>query len=553
MSDTTPTIEVPEPPQPAGSSSGGSGRRKAVAGGAGVVVLAAVVGGGAYAYNQLSGGGPQPEDVLPATTQVYARLDLDPGASQKIELFKLLNKVPEVGEALGIKDPNKSDVRKLVFNEITENACPDIDYEKDVEPWLGDRVGVGANLKEGQFVIAVQVKDEKKAEDGIDGIFQCADEDYGIAFYEGYALVSDSQKSVDDALDDAKKKPLSDSKEFRDDMSALGEKGIASAWFDASAFADLFAGMPGFAEELTDEDRKLLDEAGTVATALRVDGNAIELAGIGDASDDLDDFKPVPVGQLPADTVAALSFSGVGQQIAGEWDTFLKQLDSQVGALSGPAGPPEEFLDTLSEEERAYYEELYGDSSADIPDPETFIKQFEAETGLSLPQDLESLLGSTFTLAIGSNNLEALPQFRGPDDLEKLDIAIRTVDGENGKALDVMTKLADYASKNGIPLVAEKSDDGAVLATSGDAARRFSQSGKLGDSDRFKAVMPYGDDTMFAFYADVSTIVDKLLKADPPRDVRRQIKEFGVVEAIGMSGAVDGDRAKFSLRVNFTD
>lgn len=561
MSDSTPASAPPPPPPPAppaapaadgGSGNGKGSRKKAVAGGAGVLVLAAVAGGGAYAYNTLSGGGAQPSDVLPANTQMYARLDLDPGASQKIQLFKLLNKVPEVGKTLGIEDPDKSDVRKLVFDEITENACPDIDYGKDVEPWLGDRVGVGANIEDEQFVIAVQVKDEKKAEDGIAELFECADEDYGIAFYQGYALLSEQQKVVDDALDAAKKKSLSDNEDFTRDMEALGEKGIASAWIDTEGFLDTFAGLPGFSESLTDEDRKAIEEAGSVAMALRVDGNAIELAGVGKATDDLD-LQPAPIGQLPGDTVAALSFSGVGDQITEQWDLFLDEFDSQFGALAGTSGPPEEFLEQLSDEDRAYYEEMYGDTSTDVPDPEDFIAQFEAETGLSLPEDLQSLLGSTLTLAIGGNNLETIPMLQGPDDLEKLDIAIRTTDGEGGKAIDVMTKIADFASQNGVPLVAEESDDGAVLATNSDAAEKFSANGDLGDSGRFKSVMPYGDDTVFAFYADVSAIVDKLLEADPPEDVRKDIEDFNVVEAVGMSGAVDGDRVRFSFRVNFSD
>lgn len=545
MSDTTPTIEVPEPPQPDGSTSGGSGKKKVVAGGAGVVVLAAIAGGGAYAYNQLSGGGTQPEDVLPATTQIYARLDLDPSASQKIELFKLLNKVPEVGRSLGIKDPDKSDVRKLIFDEITENACPDIDYEKDVEPWLGDRVGVGANVKDQQFVIAVQVKDQKKAESGIDELFSCADEDYGIAFYEGYALLSDQQKTVDDVLDATKKESLADRQEFSDDMSALGEKGVAAAWFDAKSVVDLFADELG---ELSDDQRKQLEQAQSAAMALRVDGTAIELAGVSKAVDELE-RTGAPVTELPSDTVAALSISGVGEAIADQWDMVIDQLESEFGSASAPP-VDDDFLDDMPAEQRKIYEDMIADSQA--PDPMDFVKQFEAETGLKLPDDLAALLGKTFTLSVGSENLDSIVSMQGPDDLEKLRIAIRTTDGE-GSAIDVMTKLADFGSKNGIPLVAEKTEDGAVLATSQDIAKEVAGGGDLGKADNFRSVMPYGDKTTQAFYLNVGSIIDTLLKADPPAEIRQQIEEFDVVDAVGFSAAnVDG-HSKFSLRVHFTD
>ena len=516
------------------------------------MVLAAVVGGGAYAYNTLSGGGAQPSDVLPSTTQIYARVDLDPGASQKIQLFKLLNKVPEVGESLGIEDPNKSDVREMLFDEITEGVCPDIDYDKDVEPWLGDRVGFGATIDEQQFIIAVQVKDEDKAEDGIAQLFECADEDYGIAFYEGYALLSENQKDVDDSLAAAKKKSLSDNEDFADSTEALGEKGVASAWIDTKAIVESFSDMPEF-DELTDAQRKEIENAGSAAMALRVDGNAIELAGV--ASGEVKTLDgDSPIADLPKDTVAAVSISGVGDEIAEQWDLFFDQLTSEFSSSStGASALDDEFLSDLSDEERQYYEEFLEDDTFAAPDPQDYLDQFEAETGLKLPDDLAALLGKTFTLSIGSANLESIPTFRGPDDLKTLDVAIRTTDGKKGSALDVMTKLADFATKNGVPLVAESTDNGAVLATSSEAAKKVAGGGDLGSSDRFKSVMPFGGDTTQALYLDVSTAIDKLLAANPPEELRSQIEEAKFIDAIGLSaGNVDG-HSKFSFRVNFTD
>ena len=551
MSDTTPTSPLPPPPPggPVVAEVNGGGKKKVIAGGAGVAVLAAVVGGGAYAYNQLSGGGSQPSDVMPSSMQVYARLDLDPGASQKIELFKLLNKVPEVGEALGIEDADKSDVRKLIFDEIASNACPDLDYEKDVEPWLGDRVGIGANIDDEQFIIAVQVKDEKKSEDGLDALFKCGDEDYGIAFYEGYALLSDTQKSVDDALDAAKKESLSDNAEFSKSMDALGEKGVASAWVDAGSLVDSLKDLPEFAE-LSAEQRKQIEDAGSAAMALRVDGNAVELAGLTNEIKDLDG-PTSPVGDLPKGTVAAVSLSGLGDAITEQWDLFLSSLESEFASgLSSDPAFDDDFLAGLSDEERALYEDL--NSGGPGLDPTSFLDQFEAETGLKLPDDLASLLGKTFTLSIGGANLENLPTFAGPEDIEKLEIAIRTTDGK-GSALDVMTKLADFATQNGIPLVAEKTDDGAVLATSSAAAKKASGGGDLGKSDAFKSVMPFGDDTTQAFFIDVNAILDALLKADPPEDLRKDFKDAKVIDAVGISAGNSDGHARFSLRVNFND
>ncbi len=548
MSDSTPTSPPPPPETPAVAEvDAKGGKKKIIASGAGVAVLAAVVGGGAYAYNQLSGGGSQPADVMPATMQVYARLDLDPGASQKIELFKLLNKVPEVGETLGIEDADKSDVRELIFEQISANACPDLDYKKDVEPWLGDRVGVGANVDDEQFIIAVQVKDEKKSEVGIKSLFDCADEDYGIAYYEGYALLSDSQKSVDDALDGAKKKPLSDNEEFSKTMDALGEKGIASAWVDASSLVETFKDLPEFGE-LSEDQRKQIEQAGSAAMALRVDGSAIELAGVSGEVKELDG-PTSPIAKLPKDTIGAVSVSGLGDAVDEQWDMFVDQLDSTFSSFGASPTMDDDFYEDMTDEERAMFEDIMSDSQA--PSPTDFITGFEEETGLKLPDDLSALLGQTFTLSIGGANLEKIPTLAGPEDIESLDIAIRTTDGKSS-AIDVMTKLADYASKNGIPLVAEETDGGAVLATSSKAAKNVAGNGGLGDTDTFKSVMPFGDNTTQALFVDVNAILDKLIKADPPEELRKEFEDAKFVDAVGFSAGNSDGHARFSLRVNFT-
>ena len=249
-------------------------RRFAIVGA--VVALVVVAGGaGSYAvYNKLSGGGAQPHDVIPASVDAYARLDLDPSASQKVELFKFIRKFPDAAKELGITSADQ-DVRKLVFDELVSDACPDVDYEDDVEAWLGERIGMGGWFEEEKFVIAVQVTNESKARDGIKKLIACDDEDYGIAFLDGYALLSEDQKTVDDAAKEALKTPLGEDKAFLADFEELGDQGVASAWMDVKAMTDI----PEF-KESAGEQAKILQQIDTVATTLRVDGSAIEVAAV---------------------------------------------------------------------------------------------------------------------------------------------------------------------------------------------------------------------------------------------------------------------------------
>ncbi len=100
---------------------------------AGVLLL----GGGGYAVAAyLSGGGAQPQDVLPDTTLGLVTLDLDPSAGQKMALASLLEKFPEVGTE------GDEDLRRHLVEPLLDQTQTELDYATDVQPWLGDRMAV---------------------------------------------------------------------------------------------------------------------------------------------------------------------------------------------------------------------------------------------------------------------------------------------------------------------------------------------------------------------------------------------------------------------------
>src|SRR4051794_22420618 len=114
-----------EPPE------GGRSVKRLVIGAIAAVVVLALAGGAFAVVKKLDGGGAQPHDVLPASVIAYARLDLDPSASQKIALFKLIRKFPKAAESVGIKSADQ-DVRKLIFTEILDQGGCDLSYDKDI-------------------------------------------------------------------------------------------------------------------------------------------------------------------------------------------------------------------------------------------------------------------------------------------------------------------------------------------------------------------------------------------------------------------------------------
>lgn len=528
----TDNFAPPPPPPPAAppvevqtEPRSGSRKKAAILGG---VAAAVILGGGygAYAmYDQLDGGGAQPHDVLPASTELYARLDLDPSASQKVELFRLIRKFPDLAREIGIKNDDQ-DIRELVFAEVV-TACEGIDYDKDVAPWLGDRVGVGVNLTKESFTIAVQTKDEKESRAGIKKLFACGNESYGIAYLDGYAILSETQAQVDASIKAAKKAPLTENKDFVKDFDELGSQGVASAWFDATSLAE----SPTSAKLLGPE-AAALKEAGTAAMTLRVEDNALDFAVLG-GTESVDDPKTVSLAKLPADTVLGASVAGGGKQVAEGFDEAVEGFAGAfalLGSFPAAAGVP-------------------GQTGGEL-DADKFLAEFEKETGFNLRDDLVTLLGDSLTLALGGENLETVPNLSGPEDLSSIDLAL-ALTSDKAKALDLVQRLARLATDVGVTLVAAPTDDGAVLATNQDAADAVAEpDGKLGDEKAFKQVIPNGDSTYGGFYVNVGAIVDKLLEADPPEGIRKEIESIRPLSAVGVSVSVrDDNRSLFSLRV----
>ncbi|MFC7589129.1 DUF3352 domain-containing protein [Nonomuraea antimicrobica] len=227
-------------------------------------------GGAVWAVGAFSGGGTQPNDVLPADSIAYVRLDLDPAANQKLALFQIARKFAATKDAFSGEDP-----RKALFDLVNEDSENKIDFAKDVDPWLGSRVGLAAvpsGKEEPDVAVAVQIKDQEAAKAGIAKIMD--GDEYGIAFREDYALLTATQ---DLATKYAQAEgSLSDNAEFGDDMGAVGEQGVLSFWADTGGLLELAK------QEIPAGQAAVLDKVKNTrfAGALRFDSAYAELAGV---------------------------------------------------------------------------------------------------------------------------------------------------------------------------------------------------------------------------------------------------------------------------------
>jgi hypothetical protein len=206
-------------------------RRKLVALGGAALAVIGVVAAGAWGIGQFMGGGQAPDIAVPASAVAYVAVDLDPSLGQKVEALKTLRKVPSLEKELGVD--GRDDVRRWVFEEfLSETSCKELDYAKDVEPWLGDRMAFAA-VPDGAdsltpFVV-LEVDDVDAVKAVVSRIGDCVDTDLAVAFVDSYAVLGAKGKVAGIAAD-AKREPLSADEEYTGWMDQVGSGGVLSAY-----------------------------------------------------------------------------------------------------------------------------------------------------------------------------------------------------------------------------------------------------------------------------------------------------------------------------------
>lgn len=486
------------------------------------VGAAAVIGGGAYAAVQVMGSqGEQPDSVLPASAAAYFRVDVDPSMGTKVAAVRFFQGLdPEAQARL-----ESGEWREYVWEKLAEegDVPAELDYETDIEPWLGDRAGVAViphGEEEPLVAVAMQVKDGEAALATLDRIRADAEasaDDEGFDYYlDGDYVVLTEAGQVDLVRAAAEQGTLDEHEAYTQDMADLGDAGVASFWMDMARAAELdeaaldgvaALGGPGAAldEELTDEQKAIF--SGRTAGALRLSADAIEIHGLAHGNQAF----AMPSGDsshlvldLPADTAAALSLENGADWVQAAWD-FYSTIDPET--VQG-------FADDA------------------------------ASSGFTLPDDLKTALGDSMTLAVGPGLVEAIEAMSSTEAMAMPELPV--VYRVQTDTTAVQTLLAD----NGVPpaLLAQRTDEGVLTLglVQGYVDSVASAEGRLGDEGAFTAAVADAADADQVLYVNVNEFEADYLPLIEDEDARTALEKLG---AVGWSTVVTGaDESRFTLR-----
>jgi len=379
-------------------------RRRGLVAGVVASVLVIVGGAGAVAaYQVLAPKGAQPDTVIPASALAFVRLDLDPSAGQKISATRFLSRLPKVA-----KDGDAVDLKQTLWDSAVR-AQPDLqalDYATDVEPWLGDRAGLallpGGTLKEPNIVVALEATDPAKAKAGIEKVATASGssaDDLEVTTKGDYAYITRRGNGAA-VLSELAKGSLSTSATYTNDLAALGDSGVASAWVDTAGIARLLPSLVGSPASTTSAA-----PLGRVAMALRFDADHVELAGVTRGGQTRPVTAPSTGGAatLPADTMVALQVSGLGDGLQQAWPQLEKSI---------PGGTDQ-------------------------------LKKLQDQLGVTLPGDLVTLLGSSTTVSMPKQDLSSLDS-----ELPAVGAKITTTDAGGADAL--VTRLSTSLGADGV-------------------------------------------------------------------------------------------------------
>lgn len=286
------------------------------------------------------GGSDDPASVAPADSPLFIEFAIQPEGELKSNIQALAKNLA------GIDDPGTLIV-DLLEDEATDSG-EEFDFEKEVEPWLGEKGGMFFGRFDGEdfdgYGIAIEATDTDAAQQFIDDQIVGGDDPTESGSYEGVDFTVETDDGTTVGLIDNLFVFAENEKSFEAAVDAsngdsLGEADDYTAAIAAApgnSFADIFIDVGRLIEQSGDEidpdAQQLFETTGidpsemTATTSLVPGADQLEI----DISSDLGGVEP-PSGDasellasLPRASLAGFASAGFGDQLEEGIDSLDK-------------------------------------------------------------------------------------------------------------------------------------------------------------------------------------------------------------------------------------
>ena len=505
---------------------------------AAVSLLATVVvacGGGAAA------GEADPARAVPADAWAYVEATVRPDG--KVEEDAL----DAVGKVLATDDP-EGKIRELLDKSLADSDGANLDFDRDIKPWLGDRIGVwigdqfepdgdpGAGVvvavTDPDAAIAAFRKGAKangdrltrRSYNGVD--YEVTRDGYAVVTVDDF-LLAGTEAEVKRSIDVQKGDSLAESDRYRSGVDKLTDERLAHFYMDLRRLFELVAQQqpdnpdmqqfralvpfdklpPVFGSFAANGDRLSLDVTATTKEL----GNLGALGTWGGGATPL-------MQELPGDSWAAFGSAKYGQSLKASFDTY-------AGAFGGAA----------------------------------IRQQLRSQFGIDLEEDLLSWIGDvaafvrgdTIASLDGGLVIQVTDQAKAEKGFAKLVGLLQSAGGVGAKPVTIPGARNAFEVRDASipkPIVMARSDERVVVSYGVDAAKAaLNPDSKLGDADVYHQAEDKLDmDPAFVMSVPaVLSLVDSAGEADA--DFQRARPYLEPYDVIAYGAESQGGGGRFRL------
>ena len=305
-----------------------------------LAALAALVVAGCGGSDDSGGSSSDAATLAPATAPVFIDFTIRPEGATKTNIEDLAKKLAGV-----------NDLGDLIVEELENSASEDgeeLDFEKEVEPWLGERAGLFLQEYEDEdfegYGAAIQTEDEdearefvdkqvensdESAEDGSyeDVDFKVQEDETTIGVFDGFVVFAENEAIFKSMVDASKGDNLAGEEDFNDAMGSVPDDSAADV------FVDIGGLIQEAGNEIDSDTQAFLDSAGlepreaTAVASLVPGSDNVEI----DISSDLSGDNPPSgdaselLGSLPGTAVGALAADEFGKRFSEGIDKIDKE------------------------------------------------------------------------------------------------------------------------------------------------------------------------------------------------------------------------------------